>query len=66
LIALRESEEKLVTALQNSREISTAIGLLMERHNQSAEQAFEMLREQSRQQRKKVLETARTLLAGKK
>jgi AmiR/NasT family two-component response regulator len=48
LAGLRESEEKLVAALQNSREISTAIGLLMERHGKSAEQAFEMLREQAR------------------
>jgi two-component system, response regulator PdtaR len=66
LIELRENEEKLVGALQNSREISTTVGLLMERHGQSAEQAFEMLREQARHQRKKVLEVARALLAGEK
>lgn len=66
LIKLRESEEKLVAALQNSREISTAIGLLMERHGKSAEQAFDMLREQARVQRKKVLDVARALLAGEK
>lgn len=65
LVGLRESEEKLVAALQNSREISTAVGLLMERHDQSAEQAFESLREQARQQRKKVLEVARGLLKAK-
>jgi len=38
----------------------------MERHTQSAEQAFEMLRKQARLQRKKVLDVARALLAGKK
>jgi response regulator NasT len=64
LIRLRASEEKLVSALQNSREISTAIGLLMERHDQSAEQAFDMLRKLARDQRKKVLEVARDMLAG--
>jgi AmiR/NasT family two-component response regulator len=64
LAGLRESEEKLVAALKNSREISTAIGLLMERHGKSAEQAFEMLREQARDQRRKVLEVARALVAG--
>jgi response regulator NasT len=64
LAGLRESEEKLVAALQNSREISTAIGLLMERHGKSAEQAFEMLREQARGQRRKVLDVARAMLAG--
>lgn len=65
LLELRESEEKLVGALQNSREISTAVGLLMERHNQTAEQAFEMLRVQARDQRKKVLDMARAVLATK-
>lgn len=64
LSGLRESEGKLVSALHDSREISTAVGLLMERHQQSAEEAFAMLREQARQQRKKVLEVAQTLLAG--
>lgn len=65
LAVLRESEEKLVASLQNSREISTAVGLFMERHGISAERAFERLREQSRSQRKKVLEVARALIAGK-
>lgn len=63
LAGLRESEEKLVAALKNSREISTAIGLLMERHEISAEQSFERLREQARSQRKKVLDVARYLIA---
>lgn len=66
LAGMRESEEKLVAALQNSREISTAIGLLMERHGESAELAFERLRGEARSQRKKVLELARTILADKR
>lgn len=64
LAALRESEEKLVTALQNSREISTAVGLLMERHGMSAEEAFEKLRNEARTQRRKLIEIARAMLAG--
>jgi len=64
LAVLRESEDKLVVALQNSREISIAIGLLMERHGISAEQAFERLRTQARSERKKVLDLARSLIAG--
>jgi two-component system, response regulator PdtaR len=64
LAVMREAEEKLVAALQNSREISTAIGLLMERHGESAEQAFERLRAEARNQRRKVREVALDLLAG--
>lgn len=65
MAGLRESEEKLVAALQNSREISTVIGLTMERNGLSAEQAFEMLRGQARSERRKVLEVAREILADK-
>lgn len=64
LHTLRKDEEKLVGALQNSREISIAVGLLMERHGQNAEQAYEMLRKQARHQREKVLDVARALLAS--
>lgn len=65
LAALRENEDRLVGALQNSREISTAIGLLMERHGLSAEQAFDRLRGEARSQRRKVMEVARDLLASR-
>ncbi len=65
LAGMRESEDKLVTALQNSREISTAVGLLMERHGLSAEQAFDRLRGEARGSRRKVLEVAREMLAGR-
>ncbi len=65
LAGMRESEERLVVALQNSREISTAIGRLMERHGLSAEQAFERLRGEARASRRKVLEVAREMLADR-
>lgn len=64
LISLRESEEKLVSALQNSREISMVVGLLMERHELNAEAAFEHLRGLARQQRRKVLDLAKAVLNG--
>lgn len=51
---LRQTESQLNTALQQSRETSIGIGILMARYNISSEQAFEMLRSESRNQRKKV------------
>ncbi|HRH80053.1 MAG TPA: response regulator [Thiobacillaceae bacterium] len=59
---LRENEEKLLGALENSREISTAVGVLMQRDGVSAEQAFETLRGLARNQRKKITEIAREVL----
>ena len=51
---LKQTESQLNTALQQGRETSIAIGILMARYNISSEQAFEMLRSESRNQRKKV------------
>ncbi|QMU60541.1 MAG: response regulator [Gammaproteobacteria bacterium] len=51
---LKQTESQLSTALQQGRETSIAIGILMARYNISSEQAFEMLRSESRNQRKKV------------
>ena len=51
---LRQTESQLNTALQQGRETSIAIGILMARYNISSDQAFEMLRSESRNQRKKV------------
>lgn len=51
---LKNTESQLNTALKQGRETSIAIGILMARHNISSDQAFEMLRTESRNQRKKV------------
>ena len=51
---LKQTESQLNIALQQGRETSIAIGILMARYNISSEQAFEMLRTESRNQRKKV------------
>lgn len=64
LAALRESEEKLVSALQNSREISMVVGRLMERHGLTAEAAFDLLRGTARARRCKALDLAKAILAG--
>ncbi len=51
---LKQTESQLNTALEQGREISIAIGILMARHNISSDHAFEMLRTESRNQRKKI------------
>ncbi len=61
---LRSSEEHLSTALTQSREISVAIGMLMERCNASAEEAFAMLRAHARKTRLKTGDVAREVIAG--
>lgn len=59
---LRESEAQLNTALAGSREISMAVGLLMMRDRLNREQAFDLLRDNARSQRRSVAEVAKELL----
>jgi len=61
---LRLSEETLSGALKQSREISIAIGMLMERSRVSAEDALEMLRARARDTRRKTVEVAKEVIAG--
>ena len=61
---LRSSEEHLSTALRQSRDISVAIGMLMERYNTTAETAFEMLRSHARQTRLKTADIAKDVISG--
>lgn len=51
---LTEVEHSLRDALQSSRGVSTAVGILMERHGLDAQGAFESLRRQARQERLSV------------
>ena len=51
---LKNTESQLNTALEQGREVSIAIGILMARHNISSDHAFEMLRTESRNHRKKM------------
>ena len=64
LSKLRGSEQNLATALKQSREISVAIGMLMERHGISAEDAFELLRRNARDTRRKAAEVAQDVISG--
>lgn len=59
---LRETETQLSTALQQSREISMAIGLLMERFRVDRDTAFEKLRDDARARRRRMSEVAEELL----
>jgi len=59
---LRQSETQLATALQQGREISMAIGLLMERLRVDRDEAFERLRDDARASRRRISEVAEELL----
>jgi response regulator NasT len=59
---LRQSETQLSTALQQGREISMAIGVLMERLRIDRDRAFERLRDDARASRRRINEVAEELL----
>lgn len=59
---LRQSEAHLSNALQQSREVSMAIGLLMERLRLTRDAAFERLRSEARARRQRISELAAELL----
>jgi len=61
---LRSSKETLSNALKQSREISLAIGIVMERSCVSAEEAFEMLRAEARNTQRKTVAVAKEIIAG--
>lgn len=54
----QEKEHHLNRALTTGRETSTAVGVIMERHRISSEQAFECIRKLARSQRKKLADVA--------
>lgn len=62
LRALREINQQLNTALAKGRETSIAVGVVMERHALDREQAFGLLRERARSQRRKIDQLAADLL----
>lgn len=59
---LRDKEDQLMTALAGSREVSMAVGLLMERHHLGRDEAFEALRSRARAGRRALPEVAREVL----
>ena len=62
--SLRESRTQLNTALEQGRETSVAIGILMARHDLPEREAFELLRAHARRKRRKLAEVAAELVRG--
>lgn len=59
---LRAAESNLAAALAVGRSTSIAIGILMERHGLSQQQAFDLLKSSARASRRKVVELADQLV----
>lgn len=60
---LRNKEQHLNKALDQDRSTSIAIGLLMERHKLDQKEAFNLLRNNARSQRKKVSDLAHEIVS---
>ena len=58
----QHQQDKWVAALDDSREISTAVGMLAERNGWSVEVAFEALRTMARSREQKITEVAAEIL----
>lgn len=59
---LRESHDQLNTALTGNRNVSTAVGILMERHCLGEQEAFNRLRNHARSRQAKLAEVAQALI----
>jgi len=59
---LRETGRQLQTALDADRDVSLAIGIMMERRRLSRQDAFEILRSQARAERRKLIDLAREVV----
>lgn len=62
LSALRKTEHSLNSALKTGREVSMAVGLIMERYRLTRNTAFEVLRRYARENRFKIGRAAEDLL----
>jgi AmiR/NasT family two-component response regulator len=62
-VELRARETQLQAALQSSRQISAAVGILAERHRLSVDAAFQQLRQQARSRRQRTEDLAQGILA---
>ena len=61
---MRSINDGLQAALDADRDISVAVGLSMAYHRLNREQAFDLLRQSARAQRRKLLDVARQLIAS--
>jgi response regulator NasT len=64
IAALKTNGTRLQIALNQNRETSMAVGLVMERYRLTREQAFEALRYHARSQRRKLEEVALDLISA--
>ena len=64
MLAMRDAHADLQTALDADRDISVAIGLSMAYHRLPRAQAFDLLRQTARAQRRKLADVARQLIAS--
>lgn len=62
---LKDAEQHLTHALNNTRDISVAMGILMERKNIGPQKSFELIRRSARDRRRKTTETATDIISGK-
>ena len=62
--AMRSTNDGLQAALDADRDISVATGLTMAYHRLSREKAFDLLRQNARSQRRKMVDVARQLIAS--
>lgn len=65
--AVELREQRVMTghlhiALDQKRETSVAIGILMERHGLDSDQAFDLMRQRARSQRRKMIEVAEEIV----
>ncbi|MDK9724743.1 MAG: response regulator [Sterolibacteriaceae bacterium MAG5] len=64
---LKETGRQLQTALDADRDVSIAIGVMMERRRVGRQESFELLRTQARTERRKLIDLAReVVLAAEK
>lgn len=62
LFSLQQSEARLSRALDTANVVNFAVGIISERHRITSKQAFELIRERARSERRKVKEVAREIL----
>jgi AmiR/NasT family two-component response regulator len=65
LAVLRERAAQLESALTSRVAVDTAVGVLLERHGLTRQEAFELLRRSARQHRTKIHDLARRVLESR-
>jgi len=62
LFKLQQSEARLSRALDTANVVNYAVGIISERHRITSQQAFDLIRDRARSERRKVKEIAREIL----